>query len=200
MRLARKGPVYRGASPDDRVLRAHGLPSRYWEVTVEEGKALAEKVRTIGIPRAWRNTVHQVTAVRQRKLIAELLTDAAALRRSRVIGIGSSPTDELAMGLAAAIVQRARELKLRPLCLSMRRHPDEDVAAEPDVVVLHNMTAECHAARADRCRDWLDRFDDTLRFVVVAGCDPYTFSHTRLFCPLDDFLYLEGELREDVQH
>jgi hypothetical protein len=73
-----------------------------------------------------------------------------------------------------------------------------------DVVILHNMTAECHAARAHACRDWLDRFDDTLRFVIVAGCDPYTFSHTRLFCPLfcplDDFLYLEGELREDVQH
>jgi len=199
MRLARKGPVYRDASPDDRLLRAHGLPTRYWEVTVEDGKALAEKVRTIGIPRAWRNTVHQVTAPRQRKLITELLTDAAALRRSRVIGIGSTPTDELGMALAAALVKRTRELKLRPLCLSMRRNPSEEIAGEPDVVILHNMTADCHPSRAHVCRDWLERFDDTPRFVVVAGCDPYTFSHTRLFCPLDDFLYLEGELREDVQ-
>lgn len=199
MRLSRKGPVYREAPQDDRVLRAHGLPTRYWDVTVEEGQRLAEQVRTIGIPRAWRNTVHQVTAVRQRKLIASLLTDRDALRRSQVIGIGSSPTDELGMALAAAIVRRARDLKLRPLCISMRRGL-EDVSVEPDVVILHNMTAECHAARAHLCRDWLDRFDDTLRFVVVAGCDPYTFSHTRLFCPLDDFLYLEGELREDVQH
>jgi hypothetical protein len=200
MRLSRKGSVYEKAPPDDRVLRAHGLPTRYWDVTVEEGLRLADQVRTIGIPRAWRNTVHQVTAVRQRKLIARLLTEADALRRSQVIGVGSSPTDELGMALAAALVRRTRDLKLRPLCISMRRSPSDEVTGEPDVVILHNMTAECHAARAHACRDWLDRFDDTLRFVIVAGCDPYTFSHTRLFCPLDDFLYLEGELREDVQH
>jgi hypothetical protein len=126
MRLSRKGSVYEKAPPDDRVLRAHGLPTRYWDVTVEEGLRLADQVRTIGIPRAWRNTVHQVTAVRQRKLIARLLTEADALRRSQVIGVGSSPTDELGMALAAALVRRTRDLnasaRLSRLAGPVRRH------------------------------------------------------------------------------
>jgi hypothetical protein len=199
MRLPRKGPAYEKASRDDRVMRAHGLPTRYWDVTVQDGRALRQHVRTIGITRAYNNKALSIAATRQRHLLDSLLTEASALSESRVVVVGAVPTDELGMTLAAALMRRTRELGKRPMCISMRRNPSDDVTTEPDVVVLHNMTVECHSMRAQVCRDWLDRFDDTLRVVVVGGTDPYTFCHTRLFCPLDGAIYLEGELREDVQ-
>ena len=197
MRLPRKGPVYESAPREYRLMRAYGLPSRYWDVSVEDGRALTKHVRTIGYTRPYNNKLLQVTVPKQKELIEELLTSEAALRKSRTIGIGSVPTDELAMALVAAIMRRTRELKMRPLCLSMSQYPS-DVSHEPDVVVLHNLMPDCHSMRVQVCRDWLDRFDDTLRIIVVAGSDPYTFCHTRLFCPLDAALYLEGELREDL--
>lgn len=198
MRLARKGPAYQEASTEDRLMRAYGLPSRYWGVTVDASKELTKHVRSVGITRSYNNAAMTIGAARQKRALAGLLTDPEALSRSRIVVVGSVPTDELGMAVAAGVMRRTRELKKRPMCISMRRNPSEDVASEPDVVVLHNLTADCHAMRAQVCRDWLDRFDDTLRIVVVGGTDPYTFCHTRLFCPLDDGIYLEGELREDL--
>ena len=197
MRLSRKGPVYQSAPRENRIMRAYGLPTRYWDVSVEDGRALTKNLRTIGFTRQYNNKVLQVPVPKQKKLVDALLADEAALRESRIIGIGSVPTDELALALVAAVMRRARELKLRPLCISTSQYPSE-VAHEPDVVALHNLTPDCNAMRVQLCRDWLERFDDTLRIVVVAGADPYTFCHTRLFCPLDAAVYLEGELREDI--
>lgn len=197
MRLSRKGPVYQNAPREYRVMRAYGLPTRYWDVSVEDGRALSKHLRTIGFTRQYNNKVLQVPVPKQKALVDELLNDEAALRTSRIIGIGSVPTDELALALAAAIMRRACDLRLRPLCVSADQYP-HDLAREPDVVVLHNIMPDCHAMRLQVCRDWLARFDDTLRIIVVAGADPYTFCHTRLFCPLDAAVYLEGELREDI--
>jgi hypothetical protein len=134
-------------------------------------------------------------------LIEELLTEPDALRRSYVLAIGSEPTDELAMSLAAMLLRRARAQSLRAVCVSMRKSPDEAaLSSDPDVAILHNLPHDCHQMRAQFCRDWLDWLDDSFRIVVIAGSCPYRFSHKRLAYPIDGGIYLCGELREDIQH
>lgn len=126
------------------------------------------------------------------------MSERDAFDRSYLLGIGSDPTDELAMSLAASLLHRARTLKLRTLCVSVRRGPDETQTTDPDVVVLHNLPHDCHQVRAQICRDWVDWFDDSFRILVVAGADPYRFLHGRLAHPVDGAIHLRGELRENV--
>ena len=132
--------------------------------------------------------------------MTSLLRDPEALQRSFVLAIGSEPTDELGMVLAAGLMRRARELHLRPLAVQVRRGPDEVSTSDADLAVLYNVPHDCHQVRAQICRDWLEWFDDSFRVLVVAGGDPYTFCHTRLAFPVDAAIHLRGELREDVQH
>jgi len=184
-------------------MRAHGLPSRYWGIEPKDGPVLARRAVTIEVERPWvpLGAVNQVSPTKQQEFIQKLLDDPQALRRSYVLVVASEPTDELAMGLAAALMRRARELRLRPLCVPVRRGCDEvSTGHEPDVVVLHNLPHDCHQMRAQFCRDWLGWFDDTFRIVVVAGADPYWFAYRRLCHPIDGAVYLRGELREDLQH
>lgn len=203
MRLSRKGPTYQAADTEARVMRAHGLPTRYWEVEAKDGSVLAGRAVgiTVSLPWVAGGAVRQITSTKQRELVRELFEDPAGLRRSYVLAVASEPTDELAMGLAAAVMRRAREVRLRPLCLPVRRGPDDvSITSDPDVVVLHNLPHDCHAMRAQICRDWLGWFDDTFRVVVVGGADPYWFAHKRLSYPVDGAVYLRGELRENLQH
>lgn len=179
------------------------MPSRYWSVDSRDGPVLAGRAVGITIQRPWAagGAVGQVTKVKQQELVQSLFDDPAGLRRSYVLVVASEPTDELAMGLAAALLRRAREARLRPLCLPVRRGPDDvSIPGDPDVVVLHNLPHDCHAMRAQLCRDWLEWFDDSFRIVVVAGADPYWFAYERLSYPVDGAVYLRGELSENVQH
>lgn len=200
--MPKKGPAYRTASPEARVMRAYGLPSRYWDVEAGDGPVLAGRAITIELERPWvpLGAITQVTPRRQQKLVQSLFEEGG-LKRSYVLVLASKPTDELAMAMAAAIVRQARKERLRPVCIPVRRGPDDtQIGHDPDVVVLHNLPHDCHQMRAQICRDWLGWFDDTFRVVVVSGADPYWFAHKRLGHPVDGAVYLQGELREDLQH
>jgi hypothetical protein len=121
------------------------------------------------------------------------------MRASYVLAIGSDPTDELGMTLAASLMRHAHALKLRAQCISVRQGPDQtQISGDPDVVILHNLPHDCHQVRAQVCRDWLEWYDDSFRVLVAAGCDPYTFAHRRLSYPVDSAIYLRGERHEDV--
>jgi hypothetical protein len=197
--MPRKGPSYRAGGSRAKLLRAQGVPTRYWSVTTDEAQHLRQRTFSIEIPRPWAKggASRYISPARQQSWIDELFADR--LTRSAIIAIGSEPTDELAMTLAASMLERARQLKLKPLCLSIQRAPGEqDVALDGDVVVLHNLTAESHQVRTQFCRDWLDWFDDSARIVVIGGQDPYRFFHQRLRLPLDYGLYLCGERHENI--
>lgn len=183
-------------------MRAQGLPSRYWDVTAAAAQALKHRTNSMVVPRPWvsEEAVRTVSAARQRALVTELFERPEALQRSFVLAVGSEPTDELAMVLAAGLMRRARDLRLRPRAVSVRRGPDDVSMSDADLVVLYNLPHDCHQVRAQICRDWLEWFDDSFRVLVVAGGDPYTFCHTRLAFPVDAAIHLRGELREDVQH
>lgn len=181
-----------------------GLPNRYWSVQPSDGRQLAGRLGSIGSKRSWLDVsdrVREIGVPRQRKTLARLFDDDTAFDRSYVLGIGSEPTDGLAMTLAAAVMRRAQTLKLRPLCISMRERPDDtSLSFDPDVAILHNLPADCHQMRTQVCRDWLDLLDDSFRIVVVAGADPYSFVRRRLAYPIeiDAVLYLRGDVDEDV--
>lgn len=181
-------------------MRALRLPSRYWNVQEADGPALVQRLGDISSNRSWQDAqirLRQVSVARQKKTLGQLFESNPF--GSRVIGIGSEPTDVLGMTLAAALLRRAQALRLKPLCISMAERPDA-LTGDPDVVILHNLMVDCHQMRRQICRDWLDRLDDSFRIVVVAGGEPYSFIRRQLSYPVeaDDVLYLRGDADEDV--
>jgi len=201
MDLPPKGPRYRAAAQEQRILRAYGLPSRYWERF--DTSHIASHLINLTADRPWLKggQIQHISVRRQRELIGSLFETKQILESSRVLGIGAEPTDELAMGLAANLLRHTIAIKGRPLMIDMRYPPSSELSIMPDVAFLHNLPQDCHQMRAQLCRDWLHRLDDTFRVVIVAGANPIEFFQRRLFYPLDAALYLRGELNDqDVQH
>lgn len=201
MDLPPKGPRYRAAGPEQRLLRAYGLPSRYWERydTVQ----ICAHLVNLTADRPWikGGQIQHISTKRQRELIHDLFDGRNILDNARVLGIGAEPTDELGMAFAANLLRYTIALKARPLMIDLRQPLSLEISTMPDVVFLHNLPHDCHQVRAQLCRDWLQRFDDTFRVVVIAGANPIEFFQKRLFHPIDVALYLRGQLDdEDVQH
>lgn len=176
MPYPRGGQFLNGASQEERVLYAAGVPRRYWNVSESD-------VRLSDF--ATDNATFY--ASRQREYLTELLKPEN-MARPRVIGIGSTPTDDAAMAIAALLMKTAIEHSVQAMMVNLARPLDTDYG--PDLLVLHNVTLDSPAHRIAACRDWLTSYTEALRVVVVAGVNPVEFFDTKLRLDFDVPLYV----------
>jgi hypothetical protein len=187
-----RGPRYRAATPEQRRLAICGVPSRYWHVTPID--TISQQIRSFTVERPWAayGKPLQVSAQRQRTVLNTLFGDEPWDECAMVIGIGSGPTDELAMTVGAEIVRSALSQNLKVRMRDLGAEGPRDYNGQPHVLLLHNVHAASHAMRLQVCRDWLVHRDDTMRVVLCAG-NPVEFFQRHLRYPIDTALYLEGD-------
>ena len=203
----RKGPIHEVANAKERKFRVRGVPSRYLRFTNDDTLALFRaaavptekrnpaKLRGFTYEREWAKggqSMH-VTVDRQKVVLDEIFNHEALQRTAPIVGVGTYPTDHLGIKFGAAVCRRASDLGLRPMMINTKNNPSMTIPHEPDVVVLYNITNDCDAYKATKCRDWISNFEDTFVIVVVAGADPVTFFHTRLHMHIDTALYFRGD-------
>lgn len=199
MKLARKGPAYRASKKNERKLRVYGLPGRYWSFRDRHIRGIT----SFTTDRPWAPNEQPLTInpARQKAAIDKFFTTDALAVTSPVVAVGSEPTDELGLIFGAAIMSRALDLthptegrKLRPAMINVARSPAHtEINGDPDVVVFWNVKGDSAPIRTDACRDWLARFDDCFRVLIVAGSTPAHFFYNRLHWEPDVSLYFRGE-------
>lgn len=182
----RKGPKYYRATPEQRRYWLAGMPPRYW-------KNLAVRISPFNVDRLhggnYRGLVDEQTdylngllaSIKERKL------------PSPVFGATSAPADDQAMVVAARIAKAAiaADYIAEYVDLGFTRLENVDNEEVPDVLIIHNVTAESTPARLQAARDWINWGEDCLRVVVAGGEDPVTFFDRRLRRQFDAVCYSE---------
>jgi hypothetical protein len=187
-----KGPDFDNAPKEIKLLALSGVPSRYWYIDRSQLSPVTFKFsRQYGEP-------VKVPAIEQSNWINELGKSPDFLKKPRIIGIGAEPTDDVAMGLAAYICKIALSFNLKVEMIDLAREfdPQELEVQKPNVVVLHNILAECGWDRIQRARDWLRWADGVVRILVVAGSEPLSFFESRLRMPINSAFFFKGQLRK----
>jgi hypothetical protein len=190
--LARKGAVYRNSTESERRLRLYGVPTRYWKTEESDITGFT----TVTCERDWgkSKSALQLDPDGQRRTVASIFEGTALRDTSRVVVVGSEPTDDMGLVFGSAVVRRAIAMGLRPLMLSITKDPQRtEISQVPDVVVLWNVRGDSTQGRIDSSRDWLARFDDSYRILIVAGMNPAYFYYTKLHWQPDAALYFRGE-------
>lgn len=181
---------YEHLTPAERRLRAFKVPTRYLSVTKDDWKPLSSNLASFMIQMSHANKIEPVSVARQRTTLETLFTDPKALSRPLVIGIGSIPTEDMAMRLAVSLLASADSQGMRCTCHSVRDFPDQNSQCRHDLVIMHNLFASANTMRSQVCRDWLGVLDASIRVVVIGGGDPFEFFHAKLSMPLDYGLFL----------
>ena len=158
---------------------AAGVPERYWHATEDQIAFTEFQTGTKG-----------VTVKSQREIFQSLL-DGSALSENTVIGIGSAPSDDLAMAAGSLIVQSALDTDVSVDMLDVGFARLDDLP-KADAVLLHNVTVDMDPPRMRHVRDLLRAFEGMTRIVLYAGPSPIEFFEEKLRHHIDAGLYVRS--------
>jgi hypothetical protein len=192
--MYKKGPQYYKADTKRKILAVSGVFSRYWEVSLDD---FPEKVfSTFTFSRKDRS--YTIRRSKQRKAL-ETYLDSNNLVNEDVVGVGSSPTEDISLALGSLFVKHAldKDMKAEMIDLGNTRK-DWMHTGPPDVLILHNITVDSPGSRIMSCRDWLNWAEGAMRIVCFAGTHPVEFFNKILRKPLDSAFFFEGNYRRHV--
>ncbi len=160
---------------EELVFYQRGIPRRFWRLKDHELRFGNLKIMKENLS----------AAVQRQHLQAAIVEPARQL-----IVLGSVPSDEAALAAAfwvlhtvvsRSVVDPRRYASYRTAVVDAQnaklREQDRD---HPRFLLFHNILDRCSDARAERVRDWLVTFRNSVRLVVVASNNPYTFCTQRL--------------------
>jgi len=202
MSLTYRGPQWKRASIDERLLLLAGIPSQYW-------KPLVKLPPFLGITIPAGDHKIRITPERQLDVYTRLLERADTLLSSGVVAIGSSETDDVALHLGVNLIRHYLTLPAKPAkVIDLGRVPSLDetdhsgnnigrdwwrIADAAPIVLLYNIIPLCACdSRVVLLRDLLSRFSEATRIVIIAGTDPFDFMVDRVHYRPDVILHTRG--------
>lgn len=148
----------------------------------------------------------QVSASKQQLSIERLFDNP--LKRQGLTVITSYPTDTRAKMLAANIFAKAIEQysELAPRARAGKSSPvwhrltgsyqdpyRDGKKDKPSMIIMSNIVESSSHVKMEKLRDLLEMYSDIPRIVVMGSTmDPITFIGTRLYCLVDNAIYLTG--------
>lgn len=177
-----------------RRMFAAGVPEKYVKL---EPEAIPNPNREFPTTDPDTDLRKMASVTKQSKQLQRIFHEKGVLGSSRLIVVASSPTEEWAMAVGAAIMRQAfnREIK-REMLDASNPIPDRlNAIVIPSVVVLHNITHESSASRIDKLRDWIKIASNSTCVVCVSGSDPRTFCDERLRMAADAEFYFRGRFK-----
>jgi len=181
----RKTVDYYKASPAEKILYLAGIPKRYWHID-----------HSILVPRPIVTERTVINAERQQEWLDKMQEPEKL--SGVIIGIGSDPTDDLALaaGFSAVRSMVQQRSDTGDVLVVDPANTQYDTMINPKIVMIHNVTVDSTRPRVQDVRDWLRCYEGVPRIVAVAGMDPVTFFDTRLYSILHYALYFEGKLTQ----
>lgn len=160
-------------------------------------------------PKLDRMIVTSAITVKQQVSALERLF-AHPLHGSPIIGIGSFPTDMRAKMLAINLMNRAVDVQLTrdrktashfPLWHKVYGgfgDPLIDNKQNMSMLIISNVGVDSTAAKIEKVRDLIERYDNIPRVIVTHGTDPLSFFLTKLHVPMTYGFYLGADSKSVV--
>lgn len=183
MAFRRKTSAWHRADFEQKKLFTAGVPERYWGAAVEQ---------FCFVP--FRSDDREISEHRQRQTLEHLLT-GDGLQENAIVGIGSAPTDDLALAFASTLVKAALQQDLRVEMLDASQYLKLDDPPPLDVVLLHNVNIDSDPMRIRQARDILRCYEGSFRAVAYAGPAPREFFDHKLRYHLDSAFWLQSLAR-----
>jgi hypothetical protein len=174
----------------ERLYFVHGIPKKYWEDTkMPYPSDLMSETGNKSKP-----FVHVPINV-QVEWINKLTQDEDELAKDYLIGVESEPTEYAAMSFSCAVAKFAlkkmyTEHKLYNVQVINSSELDKltDVTSL-DMLVIYNITGQSTNDRIQDIRDMLEKYKNSMRILVLAGCDPINFFTKKLYMPINGAFY-----------
>jgi len=164
-----------------------GVQRNYWDCSIdnlEPSTVIAE------IPHFNETKKITITAQEQQIWLNHINKNTPeSLQLPYLLVVGSSPTDEAGLTLAYHFMAKAQNNLMSPVSIDIMC-PEITLKEvnDPQFFVIKNITQEASWDRIFKARDYIERYDNFFRIVVVAG-EPLNFCLTKIRKEPDAVLY-----------
>lgn len=128
--------------------------------------------------------------------------------RPLIYSISGNPADTKAKYFAAYLVAahiKAVGIKANPVWYPIYEgfgnplmEPKDE--SSPSLIVLTNLTLNASNMKLSKARDIIEKYDSIPRLIVSAGCDPISFTATKLYCEVNAMAYFaESMVKQRVE-
>jgi hypothetical protein len=124
----------------------------------------------------------------------KLTQDHNELSNNYIIGIGSEPTEYAAMQFGCSIAKQAikriydckepYKIEIINSCELQELRSDS-----LDILVIYNILQQATFDRIQAIRDAVEKYENALRIIIIAGSDPVSFFSNKLHLSLDGAFY-----------